>query len=214
MKKYRICLFFIFVVGLFVSSALGYAVGRQRGMAFERTRQNVEQNLNQNSEQDLEENAGQNSGRNAGQKQDSGQDLKQNLRQNSGQNSQENGQDGQADVPVDSQSLPETLPEDHEATNQRKLGAVGMAIEDSAGANRTNAGQKSQSVENGEAEQSYYLVAEDGFLLVFLKDRKTICLYTHMPLMDFSVSEQERLREGIWFSSMIEVFNYLESCTS
>lgn len=192
MKKYRICLFFIFVVGLFVSSALGYAVGRQRGMAFERTRQNVEQNLNQNSEQDLEENAG----------------------QNSGQNSQENGQDGQADAPVDSQSLPETLPEDHEATNQRKLGSVGMAIEDSAGANRTNAGQKSQSVENGEAEQSYYLVAEDGFLLVFLKDRKTICLYTHMPLMDFSVSEQERLREGIWFSSMIEVFNYLESCTS
>ena len=192
MKKYRICLFFIFVVGLFVSSALGYAVGRQRGMAFERTRQNAEQNLNQNSEQDLEENAG----------------------QNSGQNSQEKGQDGQADAPVDSQSLPETLPEDHEATNQRKLGAVGMAIEDSAGANRSNAGQKSQSAENGEAEQSYYLVAEDGFLLVFLKDRKTICLYTHMPLMDFSVSEQERLREGIWFSSMIEVFNYLESCTS
>ncbi|MEQ2825874.1 hypothetical protein AAAY25_07125 [Brotaphodocola catenula] len=195
MKKYRICLFFIFVVGVFVSSALGYAVGRQRGMALERTRLEAEQNSNHNSERNSEENAGQKLPKNS-------QD---------GQGGQGNGQ---ADRPVDTQSLPETLPEDHEATNQRKVGSVGMAIEDSAGVNRTNAGQRRQSAENSEAEQSYYLVAEDGFLLVFLRDRKTICLYTHMPLMDFSVSEQERLREGIWFSSMLEVFNYLESCTS
>ncbi len=192
MKKYRICLFFIFVVGVFVSSALGYAVGRQRGMALERTRLEAEQNSNQNSERNSEENAG----------------------QKLPKNSQDGQDNGQADRPVDTQSLPETLPEDHEATNQREVGSVGMAIEDSAGVNRTNAGQRRQSAENSEAEQSYYLVAEDGFLLVFLRDRKTICLYTHMPLMDFSVSEQERLREGIWFSSMLEVFNYLESCTS
>lgn len=62
--------------------------------------------------------------------------------------------------------------------------------------------------------EEYYLVSEDGFLLVFLKDRTTIYLYTHMPLMDFPEKEQERLREGIWFSSMIEVLNYLESYTS
>lgn len=192
MKKYRICLFFIFVVGVFVSSALGYAVGRQRGMALERTRLEAEQNSNHNSERNSEENAG----------------------QKLPKNSQDGQGNGQADRPVDTQSLPETLPEDHEATNQREVGSVGMAIEDSAGVNRTNAGQRRQSAENSEAEQSYYLVAEDGFLLVFLRDRKTICLYTHMPLMDFSVSEQERLREGIWFSSMLEVFNYLESCTS
>ena len=192
MKKYRICLFFIFVVGVFVSSALGYAVGRQRGMALERTRLEAEQNSNHNSERNSEENAG----------------------QKLPKNSQDGQGNGQADRPVDTQSLPETLPEDHEATNQREVGSVGMAIEDSAGVNRTNAGQRRQSAENSEAEQSYYLVAEDGFLLVFLRDRKTICLYTHMPLMDSSVSEQERLREGIWFSSMLEVFNYLESCTS
>lgn len=192
MKKYRICLFFIFVVGVFVSSALGYAVGRQRGMALERTRLEAEQNSNHNSERNSEENAS----------------------QKLPKNSQDGQGNGQADRPVDTQSLPETLPEDHEATNQREVGSVGMAIEDSAGVNRTNAGQRRQSAENSEAEQSYYLVAEDGFLLVFLRDRKTICLYTHMPLMDFSVSEQERLREGIWFSSMLEVFNYLESCTS
>lgn len=62
--------------------------------------------------------------------------------------------------------------------------------------------------------EEYYLVAEDGFLLVFLKDKKTICLYTHVPVMDFPSGERDRLREGIWFSSMMEVFNYLESYTS
>lgn len=64
------------------------------------------------------------------------------------------------------------------------------------------------------AQEMFYLVAEDGFLLVFLKDQKTICLYTHVPLTDFPVSEQVRLREGIWFPSMMDVFHYLESYTS
>ena len=70
-----------------------------------------------------------------------------------------------------------------------------------------------QQVEPVVIREEYYLVAEDGFLLVFLKDQKTICLYTHVPLMDFP-QEQERLREGIWFSSMMDVFHYLESYTS
>ena len=51
-------------------------------------------------------------------------------------------------------------------------------------------------------------------MLVFGKDRETICLYTHIPLMDFPESEQERLREGIWFSDMMDVIHYLESFTS
>ena len=42
-----------------------------------------------------------------------------------------------------------------------------------------------QQVEPVVIREEYYLVAEDGFLLVFLKDQKTICLYTHVPLMDF-----------------------------
>ena len=63
-------------------------------------------------------------------------------------------------------------------------------------------------------QEEYYLVAEDGMLLIFLKDQKTICLYTHMPLMDFPPKERTKLREGIWFSSMAEVFHYLESYTS
>lgn len=64
------------------------------------------------------------------------------------------------------------------------------------------------------AREQYYLVSEDGYLLVLYQDKTTICLYTHMPITDFPEKERGRLMEGIWFSSMIEVFNYLESYTS
>lgn len=79
---------------------------------------------------------------------------------------------------------------------------------------RIAANQEQVSHEAVPVAEEYYLVAEDGFLLVFLKDKKTICLYTHIPIMDFPEPERERLREGIWFESMMEVFNYLESYTS
>lgn len=62
--------------------------------------------------------------------------------------------------------------------------------------------------------EEYYLVAEEGVLLVFLKDKKTINLYTHIPVAEFPEEEQSRLMEGIWFASMMDVFNYLESYTS
>ncbi|MCD8369564.1 MAG: hypothetical protein LUC94_04380 [Clostridiales bacterium] len=62
--------------------------------------------------------------------------------------------------------------------------------------------------------EEYYLVAEDGLLLVFLKDQENVYLYTHVPLMDFPEEERDRLRAGLWFPSMIEVYNYLESYTS
>lgn len=65
-----------------------------------------------------------------------------------------------------------------------------------------------------DGEKRYCLVAEDGFLLVFAKDRNAICLDTHMPLAEFPEKEQERLMDGIWFSTMIEIFNYLESYSS
>lgn len=64
------------------------------------------------------------------------------------------------------------------------------------------------------ADEEFYLVSEDGFLLVFGRDKETICLYTHIPLMDFPEKEQERLREGIWFPDMMDVIYYLESYTS
>ena len=63
-------------------------------------------------------------------------------------------------------------------------------------------------------KEKFYLVSEDGYLLVLYQDKTTICLYTHMPVTDFPEEERGRPMDGIWFSSMIEVFNYLESYTS
>lgn len=73
-----------------------------------------------------------------------------------------------------------------------------------------NPSASSESTGQGE----YYLVEENGFLLVFNRDRTTLCLHTHMPLSDFPEEEQAKLMEGIWFPSMLEVFQYLESFTS
>ena len=100
---------------------------------------------------------------------------------------------GAVDTPetaIERDTVPETVTEDQMAANNDHVQAV------------------------AESREIYYLVAEDGILLVFLKDRKTICLYTHVPLMDFPPDERAKLREGLWFSSMAEVFNYLESYTS
>ena len=55
-------------------------------------------------------------------------------------------------------------------------------------------------------EEEFYLVSETGYLLV--------CLHTHIPISEFPEKEQEKLRAGIWFSSMMEIFHYLESYTS
>lgn len=71
-----------------------------------------------------------------------------------------------------------------------------------------------EQVEPAIKAEKYYLVSETGFLLVFSEDQSTICLYTHIPITDFPEKEQDRLRDGIWFSSMPEVYSYLESYTS
>ena len=63
-------------------------------------------------------------------------------------------------------------------------------------------------------KEEFYLVSETGYLLVFAQDQSTICLYTHIPITEFPEKEQEKLRSGIWFSSMMEIFHYLESYTS
>jgi len=63
-------------------------------------------------------------------------------------------------------------------------------------------------------EKSYCLVAEDGYLIVYDKEDETVNLFTHMPLTEFPISEQEKLLEGIWFVTMAEIFSYLESYSS
>ncbi len=63
-------------------------------------------------------------------------------------------------------------------------------------------------------KERYYLVSETGYLLVVSENDDGECLRTHIPVTDFPLEEQDRLREGIWFESMMEVLFYLESYTS
>lgn len=71
-----------------------------------------------------------------------------------------------------------------------------------------------EAVEPRQAREGYCLVAEEGYLIVYDGRKNAVDLLTHMPLSDFPVREQERLMEGIWFSTMAEIFSYLESYTS
>lgn len=73
-----------------------------------------------------------------------------------------------------------------------------------------------EQVENEtvEDEEQYFLVAEEGYLIVYDKGQETTELFTHMPLAEFPAKEQERLMDGIWFPTMAEIFSYLESYSS
>ena len=44
-----------------------------------------------------------------------------------------------------------------------------------------------------EEEERYFLVAEEGYLIVYDKGKETTDLFTHMPLAEFPEEEQERL---------------------
>lgn len=74
--------------------------------------------------------------------------------------------------------------------------------------------EQAEPVAGKASSNPYYLVAEDGYLLVLYKDKTTICLYTYLPLTDFPEEERGKLMEGIWFPTMLDVFSYLESYTS
>ena len=60
----------------------------------------------------------------------------------------------------------------------------------------------------------FYLIAEEGYLIVYDSDHDEARLFTHMPVTDFPSAEQERLIRGIWFPTMAAVFSYLESFSS
>lgn len=71
-----------------------------------------------------------------------------------------------------------------------------------------------EEVQNEIVKGKYCLVAEEGYLIVYDSDKETVNLFTHMPLTEFPIREQERLMEGIWFPTMAEIFSYLESYSS
>lgn len=94
-----------------------------------------------------------------------------------------------------------TPPEEHMAESTAK--------EDDAPAHPAAVAQDQVHVKG-----NFFLVSEDGFLLVFGRDTSEICLYTHIPISDLPEAERAKLRQGIWFPTMEEIYSYLESFTS
>ena len=74
--------------------------------------------------------------------------------------------------------------------------------------------QESVNHEIVREEERYFLVAEEGYLIIYDKEQEKTDLFTHMPLSEFPEEEQEKLMSGIWFPTMSEIFSYLESYSS
>lgn len=98
-----------------------------------------------------------------------------------------------------------------EALNEREK-AIQELEQNIPAANRNEIQHELQDTPVQKAE--YYLICEEGFLLVYQREMENTCLYTHIPITDLPAEEQEKIREGMGFSSMMEVMNYLESVTS
>lgn len=102
----------------------------------------------------------------------------------------------------------------HDREQQTPAARQEAAAEESTEEEERQAANQEQVVPKLQGQDEYCLMSENGFLLVYSRERDDVCLYTHMPLLDFPQEEQDKLREGIWFPSMMEVFQYLESYTS
>jgi hypothetical protein len=100
-------------------------------------------------------------------------------------------------------------------TYEPPLFAAGEKIQESrSGETFTHLVLNIEEVQHEVIKENYCLVAEEGYLIVYDSDKETVNLFTHMPLIEFPIKEQERLMEGIWFSTMAEIFSYLESYSS
>lgn len=63
-------------------------------------------------------------------------------------------------------------------------------------------------------EYLYYLMGEDGYVNIYLADRKTIYEYTDIPLEILPLELQSEILEGKGISSEGELYDFLENYSS
>ncbi len=64
-------------------------------------------------------------------------------------------------------------------------------------------------------ENKYWILEEDGLLIVYKQDKETIYIRTGISISKLSAVEQSLCRgEGIPFENIHDLYRYLESCTS
>ncbi len=74
----------------------------------------------------------------------------------------------------------------------------------------------SETVRKSEEEPvyHYYLMLEDGVLVVYKKDKTTIFLETGIEVENLDEDERARLNQGIGITNISELYRYLEGYTS
>ena len=70
-----------------------------------------------------------------------------------------------------------------------------------------------QMVQN-ELEICYYIKEADGYVIVFEADQRTVYEYTSIVASDLPENVQKQLEDGIKFTSLTQVYGFLENYSS
>lgn len=73
--------------------------------------------------------------------------------------------------------------------------------------------EEGQMVQN-ELEICYYIKEADGYVIVYESDQKTVYEYTSIVVEDLPENVQKQLKEGIKFTSLTQVYGFLENYSS
>lgn len=73
--------------------------------------------------------------------------------------------------------------------------------------------EERQMVQN-ELEICYYIKEADGYVIVFESDQRTVYEYTSIVVSDLPENIQKQLEEGIKFTSLTQVYGFLENYSS
>ena len=73
-------------------------------------------------------------------------------------------------------------------------------------------GEKVTNPEDG--EEGFYLCELQGFVAVYLSDRKTIYEFTEIPVTDLPAAVQQEVAEGKYVATVKELYAFLENYSS
>ena len=61
---------------------------------------------------------------------------------------------------------------------------------------------------------NYYICEDDGYIVVYKKDRKTVYMDTGISVDSVHIQDAERLKDGIPVEDITTLYTYLQSFTS
>lgn len=90
---------------------------------------------------------------------------------------------------------------------QTKVAATEEVTED----NRVNS---EVEIANMDVPYEYVIVEEEGYLTVYMKDLQTVYMYTDVSYADLSEDLQKEITNGKKFSTLKELYDFLENYSS